>query len=1230
MKVSLAKSMAVMCGALVALAAGSAAWADDTEIFFNQNNGNIPANIMFILDTSGSMNDLVTSQQDYDPGTAYAPDTCAAFDSSYYYYSNNKTPACGTANRILKTQFYCNSMLAPLTGGGFATDGFVQWGASTSTRTTGRGTPARPTVATSTQTYGWQNSLSGANTTGKVECKSDAGVHGDGVDNSKLFASTDTFSVVTVTTTPPGTVTVTGSVTPAQQTGIWDATKNYFGASSGGTYTIYTANYMNWLFDSTQTTTKSKMAIMRSAASSLLNSLNGVNVGLMRYNWRGTGGMVLYPVSDIGAGSNRANMVNLVQSWAPTGVTPLSETYFEAYRYFSGGAVDFGNNSWSTTCTTWTVPNGQCSSAIAFAQPSVAASRSTGTLAGTAYDSPADQSCRKNFVVYLTDGLPNEADKADADIKALPQFASLGGSCDAAAFPGANGGLCTAALAQYMFNADLRPDVAKVQNVTSYFIGFGADFSSGGAPTAAFTYLNNAATRGGGKAYTADSLTGLTSAFNDILADVIKTNTTFSAPAVAVNAFNRTQTLNDLYFSVFSPRAAYHWPGNVKKYKLVNGVVVDAAGAPAIDPNSGFFFDQAPTKARSYWSSAPDGADVTAGGAANKLPDFATRTIYTYTGDTSGTPANATLTALSALVTDASITDAFLNIGGAGDPDRAELVAWALGQDTQDVVTPPAGTADSRHEMGDPIHTQPVAVIYGKKSNGADDIVLYLPTNDGYLHAIDATANPDGSDAATSGQELWSFIPKEMLPHLKDLYDDNSTTVKHYGIDGQLALLKYDINGDGIVNGNDKVLLFFGTGHNADTSAYYALDVTDRTHPPVLLWRIDASTLPGLGQAWSTPVIARVNVNGGGGQNSQRFVLIIGGGYDVSEDNHVYNTTDGVGNHVYMVDALYGQRLWFAGPSGANFNAARMDHAIPAAMSVLDTDSDGYADHMYVGDMAGQLWRFDINNGQPAGSLVTGGVLASLGTKEDAVHLPADVRRFYGSVDISPEQAPGIAPFINIAIGSGYRGHPLDNTVHDRFYSVRDYTGFGLLSQAQFGSLTLVRDSLSSAAAASKLMDITATANPVMPPGSLGWQLDLNTHPDWTVGEKVLTPGRTFNGNVLFTTYTPNTSPPADPCAGIGTGTNRAYMVSVFNGAPSIDRNNDGTKTTDERSQDLRQGGIAPEVALIINATDSSDPNGNGNGGGGGGNTCLAAGEVVPCPPFNQRNKTYWREGMAN
>ncbi len=105
------------------------------------------------------------------------------------------------------------------------------------TKSTGKGTVAKPTVVVNTTTYGWQRNVTSTNTTGYVECKADAGVDGDGADNTKLYASTDTFSIQTTTTTPPGTTVVnsdTVSAFPARLTGIWDASKNIFSLGGGG------------------------------------------------------------------------------------------------------------------------------------------------------------------------------------------------------------------------------------------------------------------------------------------------------------------------------------------------------------------------------------------------------------------------------------------------------------------------------------------------------------------------------------------------------------------------------------------------------------------------------------------------------------------------------------------------------------------------------------------------------------------------------------------------------------------------------------------------------------------------------------------------------------------------------------------------------------------------------------------------------------------------------------
>jgi type IV pilus assembly protein PilY1 len=873
--------------------------------------------------------------------------------------------------------------------------------------------------------------------------------------------------------------------------------------------------------------------------------------------------------------------------------------------------------------------------------PSVASSRNPATANGSNYASPANSSCQKNFILFLTDGLPNGDSKADSLIPKLPNIATTGGTCYAnsnamySAFglsgvpSGTDGsGLCSAAVAQYMYKNDLRKDVGGVENVATYFIGFGNDFAdSSGAPTGAFDYLADIAAHGGGKAYTATNLNGLTSVFNEILASVVKTNTMFSAPAVAVNAFNRTQTLNDLYVSVFSPKTDYHWPGNLKHYQVAGGQVVDANGVAAVDPATGFF----KSTAQSFWSATPDGADVTLGGAASDIPDPTPRVVYTYVGtNPQGAGRKVVLSGSSSTAfstANTSLTPALLQIGTPGDPTLTNLINWARGQDVRD-ENANASTTDTRHAMGDPIHTAPAVVIYGLNVNGTTNTVAYVPTNDGYLHAVDAN----------TGIERWAFIPQEMLGHLVDLYQNDPAATKHYGIDGPISVLKYDVNGDGTIDAlaGDKVILYFSTGRNTDLSMYYAVDATDPANP-ALLWAIDSNTLPGLGQAWSQAAITRVNV-AGATQNTQKLALVVGGGYDPAENGYSYvdvagsvSKTPEAGSHLYMIDALYGTLLWDAGSAvGYNFVNARMDHAIPSPVAVLDLNGDGYADRMYVGDLSGQVWRFDVTNGSPAATLVTGGVIASLGTREDAVHRALATRRFYNVPDVSTVSKPGVVPYVNIAIGSGYRGHPLDQSAQDRFYSIRDTVGpFTTQTQAAFDTRTLsalVRDAEISSP--QSLVDITGTITPTIPAGSVGWQLDLNLYGGWS-GEKVLSQASTYNDAVIFTTYTPTSVVPADPCAGVGTGTNRVYLVSVFDGAPLLDRNKDGTLTTLDRASDLAQGGIAPQTAFLFLPPTPGGPGVPASGPSKV--TCLAGVEVLNvCTNFNQRRKTYWREGMAN
>ena len=746
------------------------------------------------------------------------------------------------------------------------------------------------------------------------------------------------------------------------------------------------------------------------------------------------------------------------------------------------------------------------------------------------------------------------------------------------------------------------------------YIGFGDDF--GGTSNAALsTYLDIAAQAGGGRAFQANSLASLEGAFSSIVSEVVQTNTTFTSPTVAVNAFNRTQTLDDLYVAVFQPNLGRHWPGNLKKYQIENGEITDTSGNAAVDPATGFF----KLTARSFWSTVNDGFDASKGGAASQIPDSSSREVYTYVG--SGTPGSLVNLASGNDFDQANgaLTDTVFGLGAAGDPTREDLIDWARGIDVQDKDPVNGNNTEARRIMGDSLHSQPVVVIYGGTTSDSDldDAAIFVPTNDGYLHAIDVT----------SGEELWAFIPQEVLPQLKMLYQNETTATKQYTLDGEIAVLKYDVNSDGIIDSaaGDRVLLFFGQGRGGNT--YYALDVTSKSEPK-FMW---SSQFPGGGQAWSTPVLGRVNIDGAT-QNSQKLVLIMGGGYDAAEDGQFYVSSASAGNRIFMVDALYGTLLWSAGPvvplatpGAADLQLERMVHSIPSRVAVLDTNLDGYADRMYVGDMAAQLWRFDITNGNAANALVAGGVIASLGSHGAASPTEENSRRFYNVPDVAAIQQPGTVPFLNIAIGSGYRGHPLNTVTQDRFYSIRDPLSFRAMTQSEYDSFDVITD------ADADLQDLTTDVTPVIAPDSKGWKLLLNQPGNAWQGEKVLSAASTFDNKIFFTTYIPERSS-TNTCQqnSAGTGMNRAYVVNAINATPVLpprDTPSDPTNPTDppetpdppspeDRYADLAQGGIAPEISFLF-----PEPNKL---------VCLSGVEVLSaCTNFDSRIKTYWRESSA-
>jgi type IV pilus assembly protein PilY1 len=1065
-------------GILLALMAGAPVVADDTELLLvtPSTAAQDKPNILFILDTSGSMSTEEQTIQPYDSALSYAGDC----DVDRVYWSSIETvPVCDAANTsyIEQSKFVCDLANQQMLGLGSYSGVMVQY---------------RPGLSGGSAK--WQYLAAGFNTE-FVECEADSGIHGDGTAGF-VYAAKGAGLANPFTDDPSDELS-------------WGS------APRNQNYTFYAGNYLNWKTNPI-TVDMERIDIVKAVTTAVLQSISNVNVGVMRFNDR-DGGPVIKAMSDLD--TDRAGILATIDSLDANGATPLAETMYEAALYWRGMPAHYGES-------------------ITEHLTDPAALGSTGP---EVYAQPATNICSKNYNVLLTDGKPNRDDEAQTLAPALLDFQTgLGrATCDGTV----EEGMCLDDLTEYLGTIDVDTTQSGDQFVTTHTIGFSIDLP----------ILRNAAEKSGGSYFLADDVESLANVLLDIVADITERNLSFTAPAVSVNAFNRTQNLDDLYLTVFSPKARIHWPGNVKKYRFSGGEIVDANGLGAVNPATGFFDDNAV----SFWGSgAADGGEVTEGGAANVLPAPISRNLYTNNGaDNNLTVANNALTPSNA----AAFTLADFGLtGGAGEPSKDDMIRWLRDEDITDFDLDP--TTIVRNQMGDPLHSQPAAVVYGGTAANPE-VVVYAATNDGYLHAIDGE----------TGVELWSFIPKELLGNMSSFFFDSRSKYKRYGIDGNIVPVVADRDNNGIIDGTDFVYLLFGMRRGGET--YYALDVTNK-NAPKLLWNV---SYPQFGQSWSAPVVSRVDINVAG-LNADKAVVVVGGGYDSVHDSRTHPLTpDAEGAGIHMLDLVSGAELWRAGPdAGADLQLASMTRSIPTQIRVIDMSGDGLADRMYASDLGGQLLRFDISNRQTPGNLVAGGVIAQLGAEGLGAPADADTRRFYNSPDVSIfTDRNQNRRFVSLSIGSGYRAHPLDNGASDRFYSVRDPNVFNQLTQAEYDSFNVVTEA--------DLVEVSGQVRTIIDPVKKGWKFTLPAN------QKILANSVTFDDSVFFVGFSPEANL-ADICQP-SQGKNFLYRVDVENGDPVVNNLDtlDAADADTERVTELAQGGIAPTPAFLFpSPTDPS------------------------------------------
>ena len=719
----------------------------------------------------------------------------------------------------------------------------------------------------------------------------------------------------------------------------------------------------------------------------------------------------------------------------------------------------------------------------------------------------------------MTDGTPTYDEHADSLIDGLSDMGSTSGNR-------------LDELAGWLYSNDLDNDATNgVQRVVTYTIGFTIDHS----------LLSDTASKGGGRYYKADDATALTTSFQGAINEILITDTTFTSPAVAVNSFNRSRSLNDIYIAMFRPESGPRWHGNLKKYTIDDdGVIKDALGTPAIDPTTGNIRDTA----KSHWSSAPDGGRVLNGGTgevlANRNPT--TRVLKVNSG-TSGALEN-----FNTSNTNLSLSD----FGAATTTERDELINWARGIDIDDEDVDGLTTDTRPWLVGDPLHSQPLVINYGARSGfttSNPDIRILMGTNHGFLHMF----------GASDGVEDWAFLPKNLLTLQKTLRENAASTDHPYGIDGSVAAHVIDIDRDGTISGSDKVYIYFGLRRGGNT--YYAMDISDPDNP-TFMWEKSATDtgFSEMGQSWATPSITYI-------PGYSNPVLVIGAGFDTNKDTHAVGTDDSKGRGILILDALNGALVWSVTPnakSSTNLQHTDLTDSIPARVSVYDSNGDGVTDRLYVGDTGGNIWRVDMpGNALPDADQDTWSIfkLAELGGTT-----AADDRRFFNKIDVIRTRV-GTLAYDGLAIGSGNRTHPNEKTVDDRFYMIRDtkvatsYHGTEpddtpIPSPFDHTNLYDATDNLiQDGTTAEKASAITTLAS------KNGWYINLEK-----TGEKTVADSVTLDGKVYFTTFSPDTT--TTSCVPVP-GRGYLYAVDLHNATAVHDWD---TSTTGLTKEDRTKG----------------------------------------------------------
>lgn len=340
----------------------------------------------------------------------------------------------------------------------------------------------------------------------------------------------------------------------------------------------------------------------------------------------------------------------------------------------------------------------------------------------------------------------------------------------------------------------------------------------------------------------------------------------------------------------------------------------------------------------------------------------------------------------------------FLNVSGTGAMTATNLISFIRGEAvsglrSRELAVPAGSPTKKTWKLGDTIHANPTVVeapadrfdlLYGDASYleyyrtyKNRRRVVYVGANDGMLHAFNAgfyhrnddpsTANmvehgwftttpTDNNGGPALGEELWGYLPYQLLPQLQWLARADYTHVYYVDLTPQVSDVRIFTPDATHPNGWGTILIGgfrLGGSCNACTSstgapalsltknfgnggtetrvfysAYFVLDITDPERPPRLLWSFSD---PGLGLTLNRPSVIRLSPVSSAkteATNAVWYAVFPSGptGYDGSAAQppslYAINLADGPGSNNTNVTRVLGDTMngFFTEPVGIDAN----------------------------------------------------------------------------------------------------------------------------------------------------------------------------------------------------------------------------------------------------------------------------------------------------------------------